>query len=254
MANETQIKLWNESNAARWLKLGDAMTRPLEPFGQAAIEALTPRRGEKVLDIGCGTGETTRALAALTGDALGIDVCEPFVEIARSKGGARYLLADAQTHRFDEQFDLLFSRFGVMFFDDPAAAFANLHSALRRGARVALAVWGPWQENQWAAIPIDVLRELMPAPDPAGPGPFGLADEAKLRRVLAGFANVSIQRLERPFEVDPAQLADQGPAAAVLRQSGASAEIRSRFIDGVTRALGGKVPKAVGYVVSAIRP
>ena len=242
MANEEQIKLWNEGNAQRWLKLGEAMTRPLVGFGEAAIAALGPKRGEKALDVGCGTGETTRALAAITGDALGVDVSAPFVEIARSKGGARYLLADAQTHRFDERFDLLFSRFGVMFFEDPPAAFANLAASLRPGARIALAVWGPLQENEWAAIPLRVLRGLMPAPEPSGPGPFGLADQDRLRRVLKDFARVSIDRVERPFEVDAAQLAEQGPAAAAMRQANASAEIRSRFVDGVARELGGRAP------------
>jgi SAM-dependent methyltransferase len=254
LANETQIKLWNETNAQRWLKLGEAMTRPLVPFGEAALEALRPRRGQTPLDVGCGMGETTRALAAITGDALGVDVSEPFLEVARAKGGARYLLADAQTHRFDEKFDLLFSRFGVMFFEDPAAAFTNLRSALKPGARVALAVWGPLQENEWAAIPLRVLRQWMPAPDPVGPGPFGLSDETLVRRVLAGFGDVSIDRLERPFEVPPEQLADQGPAAAVLRQANASDEIRSRFTEALVRELAGRPPRSVVFLVTAVRP
>src|SRR3954469_16676805 len=183
MANEAQARNWNEVNAGRWQRLRGPTTRPLLPFGDAALEALAPRQGESALDVGCGFGETTLALATRTGSALGIDICGPFLETARREAtaGARYLLADAQTHRFDEKFDLLFSRFGVMFFDDPAAAFANLASALRPGARVALAVWGPWQENDWATIPLRVLRPLMPAPDPPpGPGPFGLASEEKI--------------------------------------------------------------------------
>jgi SAM-dependent methyltransferase len=255
MANEEQIKLWNEGNAQRWLKFHEAMMRPLAPFGELAMEALKPRGGEIALDVGCGTGETTRELAAVTSDALGVDVSEPFIEVARSKGGARYLLADAQTHRFDEKFDLLFSRFGVMFFDDPAAAFANLRSALRPGARVAMAVWGPWQENEWATIPLSVLRTLLPVPDPvAGPGPFGLSDEAKLARLLTDFDEVSITPVERPFLADAAQLSEQGPAAMLMRQANASAEIRSRFIEGLARALGGRTPQAVAYVVTAVRP
>src|SRR5712692_3129429 len=148
MANEEQIRVWNEVNAQRWLKLGDLMTRPLEVFGELALRRLAPQARETALDVGCGTGETTRALALRTGDALGVDVCAPFLDIARAKGsGARYLLADAQTHRFSEQFDLLYSRFGLMFFEDPVTALANLHSALRPGARMSAVVWGPWREN-----------------------------------------------------------------------------------------------------------
>src|SRR5882762_9194726 len=112
MANEAQIKLWNEGNAQRWLKVGEKMTRPLEVFGDLALRRLAPQARELALDVGCGTGDMTRALALRTGDALGVDVSEPFLEIARAKGGgARYLLADAQTHRFAERFDLLYSRF-----------------------------------------------------------------------------------------------------------------------------------------------
>src|SRR5512140_2488611 len=128
MANAEQIRLWNEVNAPRWQRLRALMTRPLAPWGNAAMDAVSPRPGEHALDVGCGQGETTGQLARRTGYALGIDVCEPFIETARAEatGGARYLLADAQTHRFGEEFDLLSSRFGVMFFEDPLAAFRNL--------------------------------------------------------------------------------------------------------------------------------
>jgi SAM-dependent methyltransferase len=233
------------------------MTRPLLAWGNDALEALSPQRGEQALDVGCGYGETTVALARSTGDALGIDVCEPFLEIARAEAidGSRYLLADAQTHRFEEQFDLLYSRFGVMFFEDPVAAFANFRSALRPGARMALAVWGPWQENEWAAIPLEVLRRHLPAPAPSsGPGPFSLADRDALARLLAdaGFSQVSIARSERPFEADAAQLAEQGPAAAILRNAGAGADVRARFIEGVAKALAGNFPRGVALVVTAI--
>ncbi|HET9685221.1 MAG TPA: class I SAM-dependent methyltransferase, partial [Gemmatimonadaceae bacterium] len=142
MANEEQIRVWNEVNAPRWQRLRALMTRPLAPWGNAAMDALAPAPGEHALDVGCGQGETTLQLARRTGYALGIDVCEPFIETARAEAaaGARYLLADAQTHRFAEQFDLLYSRFGVMFFEDPAAAFRNLRGALRPGGRMAVAV------------------------------------------------------------------------------------------------------------------
>ncbi len=258
MANDEQIRLWNQVNAARWQRLRAPMTRPLMPWGDAAMDALDPRGGERALDVGCGQGGTTLQLARRTGHALGIDVCEPFIETARAEAsdGARYLLADAQTHRFGEQFDLLYSRFGVMFFEDPAAAFRNLRSALRPGARMAVAVWGPWQENEWVTIPLQALRRQMPVPAPSqGPGPFALADSDALARLLAaaGFDEVSIARVEKPFEADAAQLADQGPAAAALRSAGAGEEVRARFVEAVAEALGGAVPRGVALIATAVR-
>jgi len=257
MANEAQIQIWNEVNAPRWQRFRAATTRALAPWGEAALDALSPRRGEHALDVGCGFGDSTLLLARRTGDALGIDVCEPFVETARAEArdGARYLLADAQTHRFGEEFDLLHSRFGVMFFEDPPAAFANLRSALRPDARMAVAVWGPWEENEWAALPLEVLRRQMPVADPSrGPGPFALADAGALARLLgaAGFVRVSIARVERPFAADAAQLAEQGPAAAALRSAGAGEDVRARFIEGVAAALRGAVPRGVALIATAV--
>ena len=257
MANADQIRLWNEVNAPRWLRLREPTTRALVPWGNDALEALSPQRGERALDVGCGYGDTTVQLARRTGDALGVDVCEPFLETAHAEAieGARYLLADAQTYRFADEFDLLYSRFGMMFFDDPAAAFANLRSTLRPGARMALAVWGPWQENEWATIPLEVLRRHLPAPAPSpGPGPFSLADRDALARLLAdaGFGQVSIVRSERPFEADAAQLAEQGPAAAIMRTAGAGEDVRARFIEGVAEALAGVPPRGVALIVTAV--
>jgi trans-aconitate methyltransferase len=258
MANDEQIRLWNEVNAPRWQRLRALMTRPLTPWGNAAMDALAPRPGEQALDVGCGQGDTTVQLARRTGHALGVDVCEPFIETARAEAtaGARYLLADAQTHRFAEEFDLLYSRFGVMFFENPATAFRNLRSALRPRARMAVAVWGPWQDNEWVTIPLEVLRRQMPVAAPSqGPGPFALADAAAFARLLAesGFDDVSIARVERPFDADAAQLADQGPAAAAMRSARVSEEVRARFVDGVAQALGGAVPRGVALIATAVR-
>lgn len=258
MANEQQIRLWNEVNGPRWQRLRAPMTRPLAPWGNAAMDALSPQPGDLALDVGCGQGGTTVQLAQRTGRALGIDVCEEFIQTARAEAtdGARYLLADAQTHRFGEEFDLLYSRFGVMFFEDPLAAFRNLRSALRPGARMALAVWGPWQENEWVTVPLEVLRRQMPVPAPSqGPGPFSLADSDAFARLLseAGFEEVSIARVEGPFDADAAQLAEQGPAAAALRGAGAGDDARARFVEDLAQALGGRVPRGVASIATAVR-
>ena len=254
VANETQIRLWNEGNAERWLGLREAMTRALRPFGAAALEALAPKPGEVALDVGCGFGETTAALARSTGNALGVDISEPFLRVARASAvpGARFLVADVQTHRFEERFDLCFSRFGVMFFEDPAAAFANIRAALKPGARLAVATWGPWQQNEWAALPLPIVRKHIPAPDPLpGPGPFSLSDASALSSLLAraGFAKVSVTPLELPFDAPAGHLTQVGPAAAALRE--ASEIVRQRVSAELAEALGGRRLRAVALIASA---
>jgi SAM-dependent methyltransferase len=256
MANEAQSRLWNEVNAGRWERFRGATTHTLLPFGRAALTALAPRRGETALDVGCGFGDTTLALACMTGDALGVDLCEPFIEIARKEAtsGARYLLADAQTHRFEQPFDLLHSRFGIMFFDDPPAAFANLRRALRKGGRFAAVVWGPWERNEWAALPLQVLRREVAVPDPKpGPGPFGLSDVDRLRLLLegAGFDQVRIESLELPFEADARQLTEQGPAAAFLRDTNASEALKQSLAAHLDEELRGRFPRALALLATA---
>jgi SAM-dependent methyltransferase len=257
-ANEEQIRSWNEIGGPRWIRLREATTRALVPFGDAAIEALDPRRGEKAIDIGCGMGETTLALAARTGDALGVDVSAPFLEIARkeARDGARYLLADAQTWKFDEKFDLLFSRFGVMFFEDPIAAFRNLRSAANPGARLAMVAWAPWQEVEWATVPMQALRTVYPdAPDPwPGPGPFALAKNFGEVLRAAGFEGVATQRIERPYDADAAQLMELGPAAFHLRTIEAPQEARAKVQREIERLLEGRPLKAAALVATARAP
>jgi SAM-dependent methyltransferase len=212
--------------------------------------------GETALDVGCGCGETTTALARITGSALGVDVSEPFLRVARAEAvaGARFLLADAQTHRFDERFDLCFSRFGVMFFEEPAAAFRNLHAGLKPGARLAVATWGPWQENEWVTVPLPILRRQIQAPDPKpGPGPFGLPDADALSALLegAGFTQVNVARLELPFDADPDHLTQVGTIAAALREANAGESVRLRFAAELTEALGERRLRAVALITTA---
>lgn len=257
MTNAVQIQLWNDANAKRWLKLRGALTAMLSPFGEAALAALAPRQGERALDVGCGCGDTTLELARRTGDALGIDVSVPLLEVARREAahGARYLVADAQTHRFEEQFDLLFSRFGVMFFEDPAGALSNLRAALRPGARLGAVVWGPFEENTWASVPLQLLRRRLPGPErPAsGPGPFGLSDPQGLAALLegAGFVQARIERMEMVKRTEPSVLLQAGPVAAVLREAGDAGErLRPALEAEVAEALKDGV-RSVALLVSA---
>lgn len=258
MANAAMIGLWNDANAKRWLKIRAPVTAMIAPFGEAALERLAPRHGELALDVGCGCGETTAVLAQLTGAAIGVDVSQPFIEVARREAlpGARFLVADAQTHPFEERFDVVFSRFGIMFFEDPAAAFANLRAAMRPGARFGAAVWGPFEENTWARVPLELARRHLPGPgQPAGgPGPFGLSDRDQLARLLAGagFEKINIERLalERPTE--PSILLQSGPVATALREAGEAGERLRPTLEAEVAAALPEI-RSVALIVSAGR-
>lgn len=201
MANQVgNVEFWNEKGPL-WVRLSELINSAAKPFGAAAMEALELRENERVLDVGCGTGSTTRELAARVGpmgSVVGVDVSKPMLESARelSKGlpTVRYEEADAQTTDLG-QFDTVFSRFGVMFFDDPAEAFRNLH---RTGARIGFATWQDMALQHWTVAPIMAAASVLgppPEPDFDAPGPFSLAEPDKTSKLLteAGFSNVSIE-------------------------------------------------------------
>lgn len=205
-ANADQIAYWNAQAGETWATQQDKLDRQLEPLGDAAIAALAPKAGERLVDIGCGAGQTTLALAERVGpdgSVLGVDISAPLLAVAsgRAEGLANvsFLEADAQTQAFEPgAADAVFSRFGVMFFADPVAAFANIHKALKPGGRLAFVCWRPLAENGWMLIPLGAARKHVtsqPAmPDPDAPGPFAFADPDKIRRILAGagFADIGI--------------------------------------------------------------
>jgi SAM-dependent methyltransferase len=238
MPNEGQLRFWNGPAAAGLLAVRGAHEAAERPYGLAALDALRPAAGERALDVGCGLGETTRELARRVGPAgavVGIDIAQLFLDVARQEsaalGNVTYLLADAQTHPFAVDFDLCYSRFGLMFFDDPPVAFRNLRRALRPGGRLAAVVWGPPASCVWVELPLRALRAELPSAAGAttsGPGPFSLSDGPALVRLLsdAGFANVRVEPADLPFRCgDTADDAASfllrfGPAGAALREAG----------------------------------
>ncbi len=172
--------------------------------------------GDRVLDIGCGTGQSTReaARAAVTGSAVGVDLSAPILERARQLSGDQglpnvtYQQADAQVHRFPSaHFDLCISRFGAMFFADPIAAFTNIGRALRPAARLVLLVWQDRDRNEWASAIRQALTTATaaPAPPTGGPGPFSLADPTITQGILAaaGFTQVSFTDVHEPVYYGP---------------------------------------------------
>jgi SAM-dependent methyltransferase len=249
---------WNGDSGERWAANLARLDLMLEDFGSAAIAAAKARPGEQILDIGCGSGTSTFALAQRvgpTGHVLGVDISEQLVEIARAAapGGApvAFRCADAATTALPQgQFDLLFSRFGVMFFDDPVAAFAHMRGALKPGGRAAFICWRGAQENDWVRLPMAAIRDIVqPAPaDPHAPGPFAFGDRQRLADILAaaGFTAIEIAPFDttlsygrgasREAAVDDAlDMAFQvGPLSRALADQ--SDDVRGRAADAVRAA------------------
>jgi SAM-dependent methyltransferase len=204
-ANDDQLKFWNDKAGRDWTELQERMDANLAGIHEAILTFAAPRAGEAVLDIGCGTGTTSMVLADRVGPSgrvTGIDLSEPMLGMAQRRGAGRanlrFVRADASQHAFAPDHDLLFSRFGVMFFDDPVGAFANLRSAMKASGRLAFVCWRTPPENPWASAPVRAAKPFLPEtppPDPLAPGPFAFSDPDRIRAVLAG-AGFSVPRIE----------------------------------------------------------
>lgn len=202
--------VWDDSRSHNWIVLQDALERMLAPIGDAAIKALAPQKGETFLDAGCGCGRTSLSLARAVGpdgSVTGADLSPSMLATGRTQAAVdglnnvHFIEANAQTHDFGSaRFDGLFSRFGVMFFDDPVAAFTNLAKALKPGGRLTFVCWRDRREVEWFEMPIRVASHHLPAPDlpGQGPGAFSLARPERIRSVLtaAGFSDIGVTPLD----------------------------------------------------------
>lgn len=212
--NAYQITDWNGKNGERWVANQIRLDAMLEVFGNAAIEAAAPVPGEHVLDIGCGAGTSSLALATHVGNqghVPGVDISEPLLARAQervpSDAPITFRLADASRAELPERgFDLLFSRFGVMFFDNPAEAFTHMRRALKPGGRLTFVCWRGANENDWVRLPMAATRDIVPSstpPNPDAPGPFSFGDKNRIERILtaAGFAEITIASFDHviPF-------------------------------------------------------
>jgi SAM-dependent methyltransferase len=256
--NARQIDYWNQTAGPTWVRHEARLDLQLEPFGAAAMDAAALEGGETVLDVGCGCGTTTLELARRVGPSgrvLGIDISAVMLERAAARAraaarpNARFERADAQTHPFaPASLDVVYSRFGVMFFADPGAAFANLRRALRPGGRLAFVCWQRPSENPWFLLPaMAAMRHLtieVPT-DPRAPGPFAFGEADWVREALAagGFAEPAIEPLQRDLTVggegDLAAAVDfmleMGPVGAAFRE--ASDDTRRAVTTAVRAAL-----------------
>ena len=248
--NEEMIEYWNERPGERWVEASALLDDQLAPFGLAVMERVAPRAGERVLDVGCGCGQTTFQLAervGATGAVVGLDISAPMLALARRRAeeagtkGVRFIEGDAQVASFSERFDLAFSRFGVMFFEDPAAAFTNLREALVPGGRLAFACWQPLARNPWMRLPLMAVAsqiELSGPPAPDAPGPFSFGDAERVTGILtaAGFADVALEGVDLSLRVGGGGSLDDavefllglGPAGAALRDAGDDVKERVR--------------------------
>ncbi|MFF4449852.1 class I SAM-dependent methyltransferase [Streptomyces sp. NPDC001502] len=205
-SNAEQARAWDGQEGAYWAEHADRFDRALGPYRTRLLAAAGVSAADHVMDIGCGTGETTRDVAgqASSGLALGVDLSAAMLRVARRRAAdeglhnADFVQADAQVHAFSPaSFDVAVSRTGTMFFADPVAAFRNIGGALRAGGRLVQLVWQPPTGNEWL---LSFARALaagrpLPTPPPDAPGPFSMADPTRVRTVLssAGFTEILLE-------------------------------------------------------------
>jgi SAM-dependent methyltransferase len=204
-ANETARTDWNGASGNAWVAGADQRDVALASVLDALVQAAALRAGERVLDLGCGCGATSLVAAGAVGPdghVLGIDISEPMLEVARGRavdaavGNVDFVTGDLQTDELLADHDIAISRFGTMFFDDPAAAFANIGGGLRPGGRLCIATWQPLAANEWLTVPTDVLLPYgeLPAGEPGAPGMFAQSSADAVRGLLepAGFTDVDV--------------------------------------------------------------
>ena len=197
---------WRGRVGREWASRVEALDAMLAPSGAETLAALGAVGDARVLDLGCGAGTVSLALADAGAAVTGVDISPDLIERARARAGGRddvaFVLADAAEHGFDRRFDALFSRCGTMFFDEPVAAFAHLAAQMRPGAPMAAAAWGPPRRNDWARLPLklcaDLLGEAAGPPETGAPGPFGWADPEYFAPMLAaaGWRGVDWRRFD----------------------------------------------------------
>jgi ubiquinone/menaquinone biosynthesis C-methylase UbiE len=274
--NADQIAYWNGAGGRRWTDRQELQDVLLAPVAELLFARTKVARGERVIDIGCGCGATTIELARRVGPkghVVGIDVSVPMLARARERAlpgmPIAFVEADATVYRFPPaRTDLLCSRFGVMFFAQPASSFANLRTALRSGGRLVFACWREPQENPWMSLPLkEVYKHVpnLPESGPEDPGPFSLARADRVRRILdqAGFSAIVLEPVDLVIDLATGRGLDAalatalaiGPTSRALE--GQSPELREAAAQSIRAALaplqqGGAVPLAAAiWIVTA---
>jgi SAM-dependent methyltransferase len=279
-ANQEATDAWSGPLFDRFVRFRPIVADGLGAHGETALAAHPPDPGDRVLDLGCGFGDTTRRLAELVGDGdvVGIDVSEPFVDLAREEAAAAgvanvaYRLGDVQIADLGGPYDYVFSRMGVMFFANPVQALRNIRESMRPGGRACFCVWRRKLDNSWVWEAEQVVEKYLEHPEETdeptcGPGPFSMANADTVTEQLriAGFEAIELLRSDLPMMMGPsldeavALTMAIGPAGEVLRLWGDRAEeIRPRIASEIRAALeqfetaDGVVAPASVWIISAV--
>lgn len=281
--NEEAVRAWDGPLFDRFVRFREIVTTGLGAHGEAALELSPPATGERVLDIGCGFGDTTQRIAALVGtdgEVVGVDASRQFIEVARreaEEAGVRNVhfdVADVQVADLGGPYDLAFSRFGTMFFANPVVAMRNVRSALAPGGRLAMVVWRRREDNDWLFRAQTIVEGIVERPEEydeptCGPGPFSLANADTVTDVLlhAGYADIALRRCDLPISIgaDVEEAMDLvmalGPAGEILRLAGDRAahlhdDVRTALREGLGdfESPDGLRAGASTWIVSAFAP
>jgi ubiquinone/menaquinone biosynthesis C-methylase UbiE len=277
------VNFWNDVLAPKFIRFRHVLVDGLSKHSDAVLPVLPVLPGERILDVGCGFGDTAIQFARRVGPAgevIGVDCCDAFLDHARRDSEASGLTnvsfqrADAEIALPKGEFDLAFARFGTMFFSNPVAGLRHMRQALRPGGRMIHIVWRDRADNPWLSMAKDVVARYLPPPgddaQSCGPGPFSMADEETVRSMMqaAGYRDISFTRVDAPVlignTVDDAiefQLA-LGPAGEIFREAGELAEQRRDEIEAaLAEAIGDEARDADGiwmpsssWVIRAVNP
>lgn len=282
-SNKEATEAWSGPLFDCFVRYRDLVAAGLGAHGEAAMKAHPPQPGDRVLDLGCGFGDTTQQLAALVGpkgEAVGIDVAEPFIEVARNEAeeagveNTRFLVGDVQVAELEGGFDYAFSRMGIMFFANPVQALRNVRKALAAGGRLCAVVWRRKIDNEWVRRAELVVEEYLEHPEESdeptcGPGPFSMAnaDTVSEQLKIAGFEEITLQRCDLPLKIgnDLDQAVEfnmaLGPAGEVLRLwEDRIDDIRPKIADALREALAefdgpdGVIAPASTWIIGARAP
>ena len=282
VTNDEFTAFWNNVLAAKFDRFRNILLGGLSHHSRVPLSSLHLAPGSKVLDVGCGWGDTAIELARMvgpSGSVVGLDCCAAFLAQGRKDAAdagidnVRFIDADVQTYRFEPEYDFCFSRFGMMFFSSPVVAMRNIRRALKPGGRLMFITWRSLQDNPWASIPKQLVLGFLPPPGDSaqtcGPGPFSMASTEVVTAQLkaAGFDEIRFEATEGPVmvgsTVDQAmdfQLA-LGPAGEIVREAGAEAERRRAEIESALRTElarhlhdGSVVMQSASWTITARKP
>ena len=270
--NSEFVDFWNEVLVPKFVKYRHILVGGLTHHSAKILPSLEVGEGDKVVDVGCGFGDTAIEFARRvgpSGSVLGIDCCDGFLEFARDDAKAAgvenlvFVEGDAQSYRFEPVHDFCFSRFGTQFFENPVAGLRNMRTALRPGGVMTMIVWRTIDDNPWLGLPKEIVLQYLPPPgDDArtcGPGPFSMADQDMVTRQLeiAGYADIEFERVDAPLMVG--RTADDavgfqialGPAGEVYREAGEEAERQRDDIDAALKSELSKYETPEGIVMAS---